>query len=291
MDKTYKNRYKEKLYDGYHQELQIKKILYEKNTNHQHLMIFENPLMGRVLALDGVIQTTEADEFIYHEMLTHVPIFLHGGIKKVLILGGGDGGILREVVKHSCIESIRMVEIDSAVVDICRRFLPKHSSGAYEDPRLCLNIDEGMSFLGNTTDTYDLIISDSTDPIREGKKLFSEMFYQSCANKLNVGGIFVAQNGIPFMQLPQLINTSLSISKFFTDWHFYQAAIPTYIGGSMAFAWGSVGRNYRKTALKLIQDRFLKANFLTKYYNPELSLSSFVLPQYILKAIGKVCNE
>ncbi|MEM8017864.1 polyamine aminopropyltransferase, partial [Morganella morganii] len=128
----------------------IDNMLHEVRTEHQHLVIFENARMGRVMALDGVIQTTEADEFIYNEMLTHVPILANGAARRVLIIGGGDGGMLREVAKHKSVERITMVEIDGTVVDMCKEFLPNHSQGAFDDPRLILVIDDGMRFVATT---------------------------------------------------------------------------------------------------------------------------------------------
>ncbi|MCS9087187.1 polyamine aminopropyltransferase, partial [Pseudomonas aeruginosa] len=193
--------YQETLYQGYGQRFSIDNMLHEVRTEHQHLVIFENARMGRVMALDGVIQTTEADEFIYHEMLTHVPILAHGAARRVLIIGGGDGGMLREVAKHKSVERITMVEIDGTVVDMCKAFLPNHSQGAFDDPRLNLVIDDGMRFVATTEERFDVIISDSTDPIGPGEVLFSENFYQACRRCLNEGGILVTQNGTPFMQL------------------------------------------------------------------------------------------
>ena len=130
--------YRETLHDNYGQFFEVEKMLHEVRTEHQHLVIFQNPRMGRVMALDGAIQTTEADEFIYHEMLTHVPILAHGTARNILIIGGGDGGMLREVCRHSSVDRITMVEIDQAVVDMCKEYLPNHSSGAYDDPRVNL---------------------------------------------------------------------------------------------------------------------------------------------------------
>ena len=208
MTTTPTGDYLETLYEGYGQRFRMDKLLHEVRTEHQHLVIFENPRMGRVMALDGVIQTTEADEFIYHEMLTHVPILAHGAAKRVLIIGGGDGGMLREVTKHLGVEHITMVEIDGTVVDMCKEFLPNHSKGAYDDPRLNLVIDDGMRFVATTQEKFDVIISDSTDPIGPGEVLFSENFYQACHRCLNEGGILVTQNGTPFMQLGEVQTTA-----------------------------------------------------------------------------------
>lgn len=283
--------YQETLYEGYGQRFTIDRMLHEVCTEHQHLVIFENARMGRVMALDGVIQTTEADEFIYHEMLTHVPILAHGLARRVLIIGGGDGGMLREVAKHRDVESITMVEIDGTVVDMCKEFLPEHSKGAFEDPRLNLVIDDGMRFVATTNEKFDVIISDSTDPIGPGEVLFSENFYQACRRCLNEGGILVTQNGTPFMQLSEVQTTARRMNGLFPDWHFYQAAVPTYIGGAMTFAWGACDGASRKLSLETLSQRFAGAGIVTRYYNPSIHQGAFALPQYVLQAIGKPAND
>ncbi|MBP0947300.1 polyamine aminopropyltransferase [Pseudomonas alliivorans] len=283
--------YQETLYEGYGQRFRIEKMLHEVRTDHQHLVIFQNPRMGRVMALDGVIQTTEADEFIYHEMLTHVPILAHGAAKRVLIIGGGDGGMLREVTKHSTVEHITMVEIDGTVVEMCKEFLPTHSNGAFEDSRLNLVIDDGMRFVATTEEKFDVIISDSTDPIGPGEVLFSENFYQACHRCLNEGGILVTQNGTPFMQLSGVQTTAGRMNGLFADWHFYQAAIPTYIGGAMTFAWGATDKAYRKLPLETLRQRFAGSGVVTRYYNPDVHIGAFALPQYVLSAIKKPSND
>ncbi|HEF4761694.1 TPA: polyamine aminopropyltransferase [Pseudomonas putida] len=291
MSTTPTSDYLETLYEGYGQRFRMDKLLHEVRTEHQHLVIFENPRMGRVMALDGVIQTTEADEFIYHEMLTHVPILAHGAAKRVLIIGGGDGGMLREVAKHRSVEHITMVEIDGTVVDMCKEFLPNHSKGAYDDPRLNLVIDDGMRFVATTTEKFDVIISDSTDPIGPGEVLFSENFYQACHRCLNEGGILVTQNGTPFMQIEEVKTTAGRLRSLFPDWHFYQAAVPTYIGGSMTFAWGSTNTAYRQLSRETLQQRFAGSGIVTRYYNPEIHIGAFALPQYVLQAVGKPSND
>jgi spermidine synthase len=282
--------YQETLYEGYGQRFRMEKMLHEVRTEHQHLVIFQNPRMGRVMALDGVIQTTEADEFIYHEMLTHVPILAHGRAQRVLIIGGGDGGMLREVAKHVTVEHITMVEIDGTVVEMCKEYLPNHSKGAFDDPRLNLVIDDGMRFVANTQEKFDVIISDSTDPIGPGEVLFSENFYQACHRCLNEGGILVTQNGTPFMQLSEVQTTAGRMNGLFADWHFYQAAVPTYIGGAMTFAWGSTDSQHRKISLDTLHQRFVGSGIVTRYYNPEVHLGAFALPQYVLQAISKPSN-
>ncbi|MBK3871303.1 polyamine aminopropyltransferase [Stutzerimonas frequens] len=283
--------FQETLYEGYGQRFQIDKLLHEVRTEHQHLVIFENPRMGRVMALDGVIQTTEADEFIYHEMLAHVPILAHGLARRVLIIGGGDGGILREVARHRDIESITLVEVDGAVVEICREFLPNHSAGTFDDPRLKLVIDDGMHFLAETEEKFDVIICDATDPVGPGEALFSENFYQACRRCLNEGGILVAQNGTPFLQLGAVQTTAKRMQGLFADWHFYQAAVPTYIGGAMTFAWGASNAESRKLPLETLMQRYSGSGIVTRYYNPHLHIAAFALPQYVLHAIAKPSND
>jgi len=283
--------FQETLYEGYGQRFQVDKVLHEEHTGHQHLVIFENARMGRVMALDGVVQTSEADEFIYHEMLAHVPILAHGLARRVLIIGGGDGGVLREVARHRDIERITLVEIDAALVELCRELLPNHSAGAFDDPRLNLLIDDAMHFVAGCAETFDVIICDAPDPVGPGEALFCEDFYRACRRCLNEGGILVAQNGAPFMQLGELQGTARRLHGLFADWHFYQAAVPTYLGGAMAFAWGACTAESRKLPLETLLQRYVGSGIVTRYYNPHVHQAAFALPQYVLHAIAKPSND
>ncbi|MGP1939645.1 MAG: polyamine aminopropyltransferase [Arsenophonus sp. ET-DL9-MAG3] len=265
----------------------VDNILYHNKTAHQDLLIFENVKMGRIMALDNVIQTTEQDEFIYHEMMTHVPLFAHGYIRKVLIIGGGDGGILREVCRHQYLKSITMVEIDANVIEFCRQYLPNHNAGAYNDPRFKLIIDDGVNFVRTTKQKFDLIISDCTDPIGPGKKLFTSDFYQGCFNCLNKNGILVAQNGVCFLQQEEVINSHKKLSNYFKNYKFYQTTVPSYYGGIMIFAWARKTHKLQQISLKILEDRFKKADIVCRYYTPALHLASFALPQYLLNLIAK----
>ncbi len=276
--------FKETLYDAVCQEFRIDKLYFENKTEHQHLMIFHNAQLGRVMTLDGVVQTTEADEFIYHEMMAHVSLFAHGSAKRVLIIGGGDGGMLREVLKHN-VEQVTQVEIDQAVVDMAIEYLPNHSQGAYDNSRLELVIADGMDFVRNTEQKYDVIISDSTDPIGPGEVLFTESFYELAKRCLNPGGIMTTQNGVPFFQKDEIQATYRNMGSQFADMTFYCAPIPTYYGGFMTFAWGSDDAAARQHKADTIQKRFMAANIDTKYYNADIHLASFALPQYIQSAI------
>jgi spermidine synthase len=276
--------FKETLYDSVCQEFRIDKLYFESRTEHQHLMIFHNAALGRVMTLDGVVQTTEADEFIYHEMMAHVPVIAHGDVRKVLIIGGGDGGMLREVLRHPDIEATQ-VEIDQAVIDMSKQYLPDHSRGAFDNPRATIIIDDGINFVRNSTEQFDVIISDSTDPIGPGEILFTEDFYSLARERLTPGGILVTQNGVPFFQPDEVITTNKRLSKIFSDHAFYAAAIPTYYGGIMTFAWASDNHELRNLSLETLRKRYEDSGIKTRYYNPEIHLGSFALPQYLLDSI------
>lgn len=282
-----KKTWHEKLYCHLGQHFLIDKLLYEEKTTYHKVVIFKNSIFGRIMAIDDIVQTTEYDEFIYHEMLTHVPIFAHGKIKNVLIIGGGDGGILREVCKHKNIENITMVEIDINIINLCKKYFPNHSANSYHDSRLKLIIDDGLNFIKKTKEKFDLIISDSTDPVSFGKNLFRPEFYFNCKNCLNKNGIFVAQNGVFFLQKHETILTYKNLKKYFHDVKFYQASIPTYYGGMMVFAWGTDNVEFRAIDIKTLKSRikYTKLNF--NYYNAKIHISSFYLPQYILNALDK----
>ncbi len=279
----------ETLHAGFGQYFTVDKLLYRDKTAHQDLVIFENAAFGRVMALDGVVQTTERDEFIYHEMMTHVPILAHGKAKRVMIIGGGDGAMLREVSRHSSVEQITMVEIDAGVVSFCKEYLPNHSAGAFDDARLNLVIDDGVNFVNQTEEKFDVIISDCTDPIGPGESLFTSEFYAGCKNALNPGGIFVAQNGVCFLQQEEAINSHRKLSHYFSDVSFYQAAIPTYYGGIMTFAWATDNETLRQWDAATLQSRLDDAGLRCRYYNPAIHVGSFALPQYLLNALS--CEE
>jgi spermidine synthase len=250
-------------------------------------MICHNALLGRVMTLDGVVQTTESDEFIYHEMMAHVPILAHGNARRVLIVGGGDGGMLREVLRHTSVEHVTMVEIDGEVIEMAKAYLPNHSQGAYDDPRADIVISDGIEFVRDTNDQFDVIISDSTDPIGPGEVLFSNNFYAQCHRILNPGGVLVTQNGVPFFQIDEVVNTHKRMGEHFTDQTFYSAAVPTYYGGVMTFAWGCDDPGLRKQPLELIEQRFEASGISTRYYTPQIHQATFALPRYVSDALNR----
>ncbi|ASP21946.1 polyamine aminopropyltransferase [Antarctobacter heliothermus] len=275
------NWMREQLHGHYAQSLTVDKLLYDSETDHQRLRVFENGTFGRVLTLDDVIQTTEGDNFIYHEMLTHVPILAHGAAKRVCIVGGGDGGMAREVLKHTSVDHVTMVEIDAGVVEFSKEYLPMLSQGAFDDPRLDLVIADGAEYMKTTQGGYDVIIVDSTDPIGPGEVLFTDTFYGHAKRALTPGGILVTQNGVPFLQGDELTNTMRAFKALFADATCYMATVPTYAGGPMAFGWGTDG-DARAVPLEILQQRFADAGITTDYYTPEVHKAAFALPRYVL---------
>ncbi|MGK2741550.1 polyamine aminopropyltransferase [Tepidicaulis sp. LMO-SS28] len=276
----------ETLHDGLRCAFRADEVIYEEETEHQHLVIFENVKFGRVMSLDGITQVTEKDEFVYHEMMSHVPILAHGNAKKVLIIGGGDGGVLREVLRHKTVEKCTMVEIDRSVVDMCVEYLPMISAGAFDDPRTDLVIADGAKFVAETDERYDVVIVDSTDPVGPGAILFSEEFYKNAKRCMAGGGIIVTQNGVPFLQGDELTGTMGAFAKLFASRSCYLATIPTYVFGAMALGWGSDNEALLDVPVEVLQERFAKLEGETLYYTPEVHKGAFALPPYVKRFMG-----
>ncbi len=279
--------FRETLHRDYESGLRIEEVLFEAKSEHQHLLLFRNATFGRVLTLDGVVQTTEADEFIYHEMLAHLPILAHGGVERVLIIGGGDGGMLEEVLKHRSVVQAVQVEIDASVVDFAKTHLRAICGHAYEDPRTELVIADGLKYVAETERRFDLIIVDSTDPIGPGEVLFTERFYADCKRCLSDGGILVTQNGVPFLQAEELSQTLRFFRRLFADTACYLATVPTYAGGPMAFGWATDDTSLRSLPLETLQARFSGAGIATRYYTPAVHLGAFALPPYIAEMVRR----
>jgi spermidine synthase len=276
-------RYEETLYPEWGQSFTLSKELYREKTAHQDLVIFENDRFGRVLALDGSIQTTEADEAIYHEMLAHVPILTHGSAESVLVIGGGDGGTIREVLKHPTVKRVVLVEIDDSVIALSKKYLPKLSSGAFEDSRLHVVIENAANYVKESQESFDVILCDSSDPIGPGQVLFTSEFYGDCKALLNTNGIFVNQNGAPFLQKEELLLTYHNRKPHFKHVDYYVAAIPSYVGGFMALGWAS-DKKYRVSE-KLLEARLRHLKTPLFYYTPAIHKAAFALPNYMLNML------
>jgi spermidine synthase len=270
---------------GVRTSLRADRVLVEGRTDHQGLVLFENQAFGRVLMLDGAIQLTTKDEFIYHEMMAHVPVLAHGAAKRVFIIGGGDGGIAKEVLKHGSVERLVQVEIDAGVVAFCREHLPEVSKGAFDDPRMELTIADGFAYAGDTDERFDIIIVDSTDPIGPAEVLYTEEFHLRCKRCLNRGGVLVTQSGTPFYQRQELVDSVANFAALFADARCCVAAIPTYVGGFFAIGWASDDTALWRVPLETIRARFAPTGLDTHYYTPEIHRAAFELPRYILTAV------
>lgn len=289
-EKSEKNRHfiTETLFDhlGIRLDLEEDRPLLAKRTPHQNIRVFENPRLGTVLMHDDTVQLTTADAFMYHEMMVHVPLFAHGNAKRVLIIGGGDCGIAREVLKHPGVEYVLQVEVDSVVVEIARKYLPEFTEPVFDDQRkrFGLLIGDGMDFVLKTKERFDVIIVDSTDPQGPGKVLFSYKFYEACKKALHLGGVMVTQNGVPFMQPGELVSSIGHFRKLFTSSGCYITSIPTYFGGHMAMGWASNSLVLPNHSVGLIDRRYREAGeFETNYWTPEVHKASFALPRFIQK--------
>jgi len=285
-----KRRIPETLFDGhgFGMAYEVERVLYEMQTEHQHLVLFEHKFFGKMLMLDGATQVTSKDEFIYHEMMTHVPILAHGHAREVLIVGGGDCGIAEEVLKHKSIRRVTQVEIDASVVEFSKEHFPEFTKPVLADKRFELVIDDGMKYVAKTSRRFDVIIVDSTDPVGPGAVLFSKEFYAACKRCMAPGGVMVTQNGVPFFQPDELISSVGMFKSLFADGACYVAAIPTYVGGHMAMGWASKDKKLRQHPVRTIAARYQKAGrFKTRYWTPEVHVAAFALPRFIAEHVAK----
>ena len=272
----------ETLHRGFRVNLKADRVLFDSETEHQRLIIFDNADFGRVMMLDSIVQVTTKDEFIYHEMMSHVPLFAHGRAKRALIVGGGDGGVLREALRHPELEQVTLCEIDRGVIDLCRKYFPEISAGAYDDPRTRIVIADGTKFVAETPERFDVIMVDSTDPVGPGAVLFTREFYAGCRRCLKPGGLLITQNGLPFLQAGELKQSVGYFRELFADASAYLANTPTYFGGPMSFGWATDNKKLREHRRKKIERRHEKADaFPTRYWSPEVHVASFALPPYV----------
>ncbi|MBO1073832.1 polyamine aminopropyltransferase [Roseomonas marmotae] len=276
----------ETLYPEWGQRFMVKRELARVQSDFQDIMIFESYTHGRVLMLDGVVQITEGDEFVYQEMLTHVPLLAHGDAKRVLIIGAGDGGVLKRVLQHKNVEKAVMVEIDGEVIRLAKEFMPSIAGDAWNDPRAEVLVADGIDYVRKAADgSFDVVIVDSTDPIGVGEVLFTDEFYANVARLLSEKGVLVNQGGVPAMQADELQDTSLRRAKSFSDNFAYVVAVPTYVGGFMTLGWSAKDVSLRQVDTATIRARAEAAGILgqTQYWTPEIHTGSFNLPPYIAK--------
>ena len=263
--------------------IKVEKQLHSEQTEFQRIDILESKEFGRFFTLDGMMMVTEKDEFIYHDMIVHVPMAVNPDIKNVLVIGAGDGGTVRELVKYKSIENIDMVEIDKRVVEVCMEYLPQ-TACRLNDERVNLFFEDGLRFVRNKENEYDLIIVDSTDPFGPGEGLFTKEFYGNCYKALKEDGILVNQHESPYYEkyAKAMQDAHEKIYGLFKVHRVYQAHIPTYPSGHWLFGFAS--KNYDPVK-DLNAERWNNLNIDTKYYNTELNSGCFALPNYVKKLL------
>ena len=275
-------KFTEELYKKYNQNITIEKIITSQKSKFQNILIFDSKYFGRILTLDKVIQITEFDHFYYSEMLSHIPIITHGKVKRVLIIGGGDGAIAHEVLKHNSIKEVFICEIDQDVINLSVKYLKKINFGSLKNPKVKIIIEDASQFIkkNNFKNYFDLIIADRPDPIGPGKNLFKIKFYKDIKNALSNNGIAVFQNGVPFFQKKELKDTMKHLKSTFNYSGVYLTVVPTYIGGYMALTWSSNAIDISK---KINIDKHSKVinKLNTQYYTKEIHYTSFILPKWI----------
>ncbi|HHX28777.1 MAG: polyamine aminopropyltransferase [Bacillota bacterium] len=263
---------------GLELSVQVKSIVHKAKTKFQELAIYDTEALGRILVLDDVIQTTEIDEHIYHECIVHVPLLAHPNPEEVLIVGGGDGGSLREVLKHPSVKRATLVDIDEGVIEASKRFLPQWNTG-WSDPRARVVIANGLDFVAKAKEEYDVVIVDSTDPIGPGEALFREEFYRSIKGALRPGGVMSAQTENPIF-MPDLVRTVFGrVANVFPVAKLYTGPMPTYPGGFWCYTCATLGPDPSEPVRE-------PQGLAFRYYSPEIHRRAFVLPPEVARSVN-----
>lgn len=262
----------------------VTRTLYTGRSEFQEIAIVESAEFGRMLVLDGIIQTSLKDEFIYHEMLAHVPLFIHPRPERVLVIGGGDGGTVREVLKHPEVRRVHLVEIDGEVIEACRRHLPE-LSGKLDDPRVHIHVEDGIEYVRERQQAFDVILVDSSDPLGPAVGLFTEEFYRNASKALRKDGVMAVQSESPFYT-PELVNAIYhSIAASFPSVHLYLANVPTYSTGPWSFTLAM------KRQAEPLPSRRPRSPIATRYYTSEVHKAAFALPRYIRELLEEEPKE
>ena len=266
--------------------LEIRKVLYSKKSKFQKIQILQSKSWGRVLTLDTTIQTTERDEFIYHEMISHVPLFLHPNPKNVLIIGGGDGGVLREVLKHKIKKAV-LVEIDGDVIKASKKYLGKIHCNSFYDKRAEVITGDGIDFVTKYKNAFDVIIIDSTDPVGAAEGLFTDKFYKNTISALRQDGFLVTQSGAIFAQWEEFSKTLKKMKKFFEYVSPYLTVVPIYPSSFWSFTIASKNFDFKKQPMLRIEKKYNMLKKKLKFYSPKIHQGAFAMPQFIVENMGK----
>jgi spermidine synthase len=264
--------------------LQIEQVLFHEKSKYQDVLVFKSKTYGNVLILDGIIQCTERDEFAYQEMLAHLPLFAHPYPKRVLIIGGGDGGILREVLKHSSVEHVTVCEIDEMVIDVSKKYLPGMAE-QFGNPKLNLFIGDGFEFLKNHKNEFDVVITDSSDPVGPAESLFGKSYYQLLSESMKDGGILSSQAESVWLHL-ELISHMIEFTKqIFPTVKYASSIMSTYPSGTMGYLIAAKDdRDVTKPARTLTSEEIKSMKL--KFYNSELHSAAFILPTFVNQALN-----
>jgi spermidine synthase len=254
--------------------MKVKRTLHTEKTEFQYLEMVETEEWGNMLLLDGMVMTTQRDEFVYHEMVAHVPLFTHPNPENVLVVGGGDGGVIREVLKHPNVKKATLVDIDGKVIEYSKKYLPEIASGL-EDERVEVKVDDGFMHIAQSENEYDVIMVDSTEPVGPAVNLFTKGFYAGISKALKEDGIFVAQTDNPWFKADLIRKVQKDVKEIFPITRLYLANIPTYPSGLWSFTIGS--KKYDPLAVP--DEQFLDID--TKYYTKEIHKAAFVLPKFV----------
>jgi len=271
------------LWPGQAFTLQIKEVLYHKKSQFQDVLVFESEKYGRVLVLDGVIQCTERDECSYQEMMAHMPLYSHPSPKKVLVIGGGDGGVLREVARHPSVTEIVICELDKDVIDVSKKYLPFMSRG-FDDPRVKVNVMDGAKFMQENQSAFDVIITDSSDPVGPAAVLFETPFYKAMRGSLRDGGIICTQGECVWLHVDLIRPLVKAIQPLFETVEYAYCTIPSYPSGQIGFIIATKGDGHGgcKVPVRGPEEGVQKE---LRYYTPEIHRAAFVLPAFAKRAI------
>ena len=266
--------------------LRVTRHLYSSKSDYQQIDIFDTPEFGKVLALDGDVMLTERDEFIYNEMITHIPMSVHPNVQDILVIGAGDGGVVKELTRYESVKRIDLVEMDPQVIEACRTYLPENAC-KLDDSRVHIYFDNALRFIRRSTDEYDLIIVDSNDPFGPSEGYFTREFYGICYNALRSDGIMVNQQGSPFYKhdAEAMQRSHKRIVNTFPISRVYQAHIPTYAAGYWLFGFAS--KKYHPTN-DYNATKWSMLGLKTRYYNPRLHVGAFALPNYVEELLKDV---
>ncbi|MGI9480111.1 MAG: polyamine aminopropyltransferase [Hyphomicrobiaceae bacterium] len=281
----------ETFYEDWQPSMRADKVLYEVKTEHQHLVIFTNKTWGTVLILDGIFQLTTRDEYIYHEMMAHVPLMAIERPRNVLIIGGGDGGILREVLKHPSVKQATLVEIDQEVIDTSVKYFPAVGAKAFKDPRTNVVITDGVKFVAECCDRFDAVIVDSSEPVGPSAVLHSKRFFANCQKLLKPGGIFITQNGVPFHHPEHLAKTTQHLAAVHKHVSPFICTQPCYFGGEFALNWASDDAAHLAVEQAVLARRAKSRKIETSYWTPGLHKGAFALPRYMQDVVDKALSK